>query len=441
MLLVCCAYLALLTTLYLTERARTRASSPDLFTCFIGLFALQAVIPPAVVIGIRAFDPSTISIQRVFFERVFNDIDSGTAMQVLLLTSIFVAFLYLAFIAVCGPGTDRKIYRSKSDWYVSLPAWMAIASAGVILNVLLLSMLGGGLESYVNLIRFRAGDPSIVRTGITANLFSLTQTFSLFAIIGVVAFLKKGNRQGLLFAVACAVFFALMTASRRALFVQLILIYFVIALEHRQLFLTKWILPSVVFALPVIMYGKQILAYVAFDTRIDFADLGIGSFVRAAMDIGITTVESWATIMYLHEPYRFGVDHFLSAARRIPEGILALNIQFPERIVRTSTEVFVGKYDADLPPGFFGQMWLDWGYAGPAIWGITFGLQLGILQKAYEAVRPSHGLTAIFVLALFIVSLPLNTGSFDFTFSVDIFALVLLLLIVLRAKPGQPMRD
>jgi hypothetical protein len=38
----------------------------------------------------------------------------------------------------------------------------------------------------------------------------------------------------------------------------------------------------------------------------------------------------------------------------------------------------------------------------------------------------------VFALATFVIALPLNTGSYDFTFSVDIFVLLLALLFGVR---------
>lgn len=434
MLIVFVGYLLILVAVLVTERLRTAPNGPDLFTCFLGLFAVQTLLPGAFITGVIALRGRDIEIRRSFFDKVFQDLDFETAGTILLMTVMFLAFLYLVQIALCGTRSAGEARAPSVILHVAIRPWIAIVAVGLLSCGWLVSSLGGGVEAYAKLIQFRAGDPSVQRSFLTANAFSLTQTFALISIVGVTVFLV--NRNWFFFAVAmiCAVTFSLMTASRRALFVQLILIYFVFILEYRRLFLGRWLVPIIAVALPIVMYGKELLGAIAFNTRVDFSDFGLGSIARALMDFGITTVESWATLMYLHVPFRLGIDHLLSVARRVPEGALGLSIDFPERIVRISTETFVGRNEADLPPGFFGQMWLDWGYVGPAIWGIAFGLQMGLLQKLYSVVGKSVGAKAIFALVVFVISLPINTGSLDFSFSIDMFVLFGFILLILRLR-------
>jgi len=145
--------------------------------------------------------------------------------------------------------------------------------------------------------------------------------------------------------------------------------------------------------------------------------------LRAFSEVGISNVESLGTVAFVDLKLRFGVDHLLSAARRVPEGMFGLDFDFPERVVRYTTTVFAGPEEADIPPGFFGQMWLDFGVFGPPVWGVLFGLQMSIVQVFYRLLRASWQSSAVIALTVFVVALPLNTGSFDFTFSIDIIAL------------------
>ena len=62
----------------------------------------------------------------------------------------------------------------------------------------------------------------------------------------------------------------------------------------------------------------------------------------------------------------------------------------------------------------------------------TLGLQVGILQYAWQRMRPSRQSAAVFFLLTFVVALPINSGSYDFTFSVDIIAAVVVLFCVVR---------
>src|SRR5690606_13441498 len=102
--------------------------------------------------------------------------------------------------------------------------------------------------------------------------------------------------------------------------------------------------------------------------------------LRTWSEIGITLTESLGTISLLEMPPRYGIDHLMSVAQRFPEGALGFVIDFPERIVRISTAIFDDPWGADLPPGFMGQMWLDFRVLGPIVWGAVMGLQVGVVQ-------------------------------------------------------------
>ena len=150
--------------------------------------------------------------------------------------------------------------------------------------------------------------------------------------------------------------------------------------------------------------------------------------------LGMTLMSSWATFMFLDIPFRYGVDHILSMLSRIPLGSLGFDKDaiLPERIVRISTRTFVDSNAQDIPPGLMGQMWLDFGIFGPVIWGMMFAAALSFMQIRFDGKQKTLQAVAFFMICLYILSLPLNTGSFDFVFSVDVFFLVLFLLIVYK---------
>lgn len=437
MLVVFLTYLSMISLLFLFEGTRVKYSGADLFTCFNILLVIQTLVPAAVVTGAIALGFELVDLNRPFFQRVFDDLDSGTAMHVLLLTAMFLLILHLSYYLMARFLLSTKQKKSKVSWVVSMDMWLAIVAIGLFSNFMLLQLLGGGVDGYISLIQLRAGSDTIIRSFLTANLYSLTQAFSIISVVGIVYFLRKKSTVGLLFAIVLMLFFALMTVSRRAIFIDVLLVYFVLVIESGNFYVWKRLVPITMVALPVVMFGKQFLASIAFNSDVDVSEVGVGEIVRAFMDIGITNVESWATLMYMHEPFRFGVDHLLSVARRVPDGLLSMNIQFPERIVRHSTEVFSGPGEADIPPGLFGQMWLDWGYFGPVIWGVLFGMQLGILQHIFGSITRSWGVTTAFVILLFVIALPLNSGSFDFTFSIDIFVLIFFLALIVRVSPAR----
>jgi hypothetical protein len=78
---------------------------------------------------------------------------------------------------------------------------------------------------------------------------------------------------------------------------------------------------------------------------------------------------------------------------------------------------------------------MDFRLFGPVVWGGIFGAQVALLQFAFERTEKTLQSAAIFVLLAFIVALPLNTGSFDFSFSNDIFAFLAGLIVCVRSRP------
>jgi hypothetical protein len=103
---------------------------------------------------------------------------------------------------------------------------------------------------------------------------------------------------------------------------------------------------------------------------------------------------------------------------------------FPERIVRIATRAFAGADDEDIPPGLFGQMWIDFRIFGPVIWGLVFGALMRYMQNRFDGSRITLQSAAYVMVVVYIVTLPLNTGSFDFVFSLDNFFLLTFLWLV-----------
>jgi hypothetical protein len=61
-----------------------------------------------------------------------------------------------------------------------------------------------------------------------------------------------------------------------------------------------------------------------------------------------------------------------------------------------------------------------------------FGMALCFLQIRFDGKQKTHQSAVLFMLGLYILSLPINSGSFDFVFSVDVFFLVIFLLIAYK---------
>jgi hypothetical protein len=316
---------------------------------------------------------------------------------------------------------------------------------GLGVSVYSLYLLGGDwVTRYAALVLYRAGWEGVERTPLNANAFALTQTWSWLSVVVVLVEYERRGWTWRLGALALMlVAFAILGVSRRAIFVPLLLIYFggLLATKRWRL---GWL---AVAALPLIAWlalGKEVIGAFAYrraasEVVVSAVDAWPSSLVRAASDIGITNVESVATFRYLDDMgVRFGQDHALSLAQRLRFQALGFRSDFPERIVRISTRAFAGDEAQDIPPGVFGQMWLDFRVAGPVIWGLLLGLQVSAAQALWKRLRRDWSAAIIITVVVFVIALPLNSGSYDFTFSVDIFALVAALAAACRVRPFLP---
>jgi hypothetical protein len=424
-------YSLFLLVLWRIEWGRTIKTGPDLLQLFLMLFAIEIIIPGALLTAMISLFGSSQKTGIYFFDLVQGDVGAVEAALVLVLSVLFVGALYVTWLAIDAVVGDNLIHRPRVRLEVSRRRLIFVMAIGLAGMWVLLQSLGGGVIGYRNLMLFRAGSSEIERTFVTANLFSLTQTFLILSVLGVFTFWVRNSRRDFLFALSCLIVFGLMCVSRRAFGIVALLAWFTFVVTRRKYYFFKFVLPATLVFVPIIMFGKEYIAFFSSspDTVFDLAEAnvatGLSGVRRVLSDIGFSIIESWATLLYLDIPFRFGVDHILSVARRIPDGMVGLDIDFPERIVRISTEAFLGKEEQDIPPGFVGQMWLDFGVFGPVIWGGCFGLQIKLLQIAYNNIKQTIEVTALFVIFLFIVALPINTGSFDFTFSVDILLLLL----------------
>ena len=304
-------------------------------------------------------------------------------------------------------------------------------------------------QRFANLILLRADDPHVVRNALNSNALALTQAWSWLTVIPLFTIpARRGRSVVWSLVLAIAVGFALMGVSRRALFLPLLLGYLALVLSAQ-----RWRVAAVIAAagpaLLWIAFGKSLISTIAYGGTVESALGAYESVASAALrsvsDLGTTVVESIGTLALIDLPPRFGMDHLLSVAQRFPEGILGIEVDWPERMVRISTRAFVSDNHQDVPPGLMGQMWLDFRVLGPVVWGLVLGLQMGIVQRYWERTRRGAQSAVVYAIITFVVALPLNTGSFDFSVGMDIIVLALVLYGCCTLRPisgsvvaGQP---
>ena len=200
--------------------------------------------------------------------------------------------------------------------------------------------------------------------------------------------------------------------------------------------ITKYALPVSILAIYWISIGKEFTGSFAYGGEgINIFNSLENQILRAFSDLGITIIESFATLQNFGFEPRFGIDHILSVLRRIPaKGLLGLENFFPERIVRITTSRFISADAADIPPGLLGASWLDFPFIGALVWGFVLGSQAYLVGYFFKNKVLNPVGAMLMVTIMFIVALPIDTGSYDYTLSVDMIFLSFILMTSIKIK-------
>ena len=427
------------------EVRRTRASGPDVLSLFMAVFVLQCCLPGIVIFGCLPFTGIHQPTGNPAFDRIFAASDFPSALLVLGLTASFAFFLYV--FMTLGKIVMRRLIPAASDrgWFVlrgSAAGLLVLLTLGLVLSLASFWLLGDTLiDRYVSLIELRAYSDEVKLTSLSNSAFLLMQCWGWLSIVALfVLFERNGRDLAWYCCLAGAVIFAVLATSRRAIFIPILLGYFTLVL-----FDGRWRLKSLlVVSIPIFLwvaFGKEILAAVAYggttENVISEYDTPGAGALRTASEVGITVVESLGSVSLLDLPPRLGVDQVLSIMHGPPIGWvlhwLGQDDALPKRVVRFSTEAFATSNDQDIPPGIFGQMWLDFRILGPVVWAFGFAVQLSVLQRIFALLVRTRQAVAAVVLVAFVIALPLNTGSYDFSFADDMIGVTLCLLLTFRA--------
>jgi len=401
------------------------------------LIGLPALIQQATV----AWALPTTEGPRQFLGETFRNLSANTALTVALSWVLFCGSLFAGYYSLeaFGCGWRKGTYRIDLRKQKTLMVFCAIA----VLILYLWAGLGQSFWERYEYLKFARTFARPEMSAFQASVFSLMVAAQLLAAIVAFGVPFKVNRH-IKVALWCFIFvLALLLASRRALILPLVLTYLAAALYARRLYLP--LLAAVGLAASfVLLFGKEIIG--GFDAGFIAGQIKDApeAMFRLAADLGVGHVASLATVQQIDLPMRFGVDHLWSVARKLPDGMLGIDLGLPERIVRLTTARFAGATEDDIPPGLLGQAWLDFRWAGGVVYGFVFGLALGGAERLVQLIIRSRWQVMLCVVVAFLLSMPLQTGSLDYLLGIETFFLVVMLGICFRLKkciseqPTQP---
>ena len=419
------------------EYLRTRKRGADSFSIFSLLFAAECLVPLAVISAFFSFrEKTSLKLGNELLDLVYFSFSSEDLIIVAVFAILFYFITYIFYACVTGGLEAREIRSMFRVTFNKLIMGIILVTGAVSLIIMLSQGADSIAESYRWLVRFRNLDPNIERNFLNANMFSLIQPLLFLSTAGLLICKDKTKARYEIFLwLAATLFFGVAAVSRKAIFIPLFLIISTELLAKKKVKFAQIFSISLIVVV-VLLLVKPLFTYVIGargDVKTSASNYD-DAILYLASDAGLTVCESLGVISLVHMPMRLGIDHLLSIARRLPEESLGLPDLLPQRIVRRTTEIFYHADAQDIPPGLMGMMWLDYRWFGPIIYGGFFGIGLGMIERLRKKFVSSHAASAMFSIALFVFCLPINTGSLDFTFSMDVFFLFLLLALTIKIK-------
>ncbi len=294
---------------------------------------------------------------------------------------------------------------------------------------------------------YRAEDPfyGFERTILNANIYAATTTFLLFSVLGY-ALSDNKRRSRFVYLTLTALFVlidALASGSRRPLLIVGVLVYLYIGVRKGK-YKLHYLLSILLLSVPLLFFGKAILRNLRDleVANIDTSDVTwLGQVVTAAGEYGVSYLESIGTLGYYGGGPRFGVDHAYSVLRMIPLGMMGFEKPWPERIVRISTAYQSGDlWIQDIPPGYLGQCWIDFPFIGFLFMPLLHGACFAFVERGFRSIdlpRSPFYLMS-YLVAGYLVAMPLNSGTLDYTCSPEIVLTVLLFFLLHSINLRRP---
>jgi hypothetical protein len=447
-LLVSAGYACVTAAICMFEAWRTRRFGADVVTVFTVIFLLQCCAPGIFIYACLPFVDAMHPTGIPAFDRIYAATDLQAALLVLSLTACF-AFCFYTATSLGEVLLQRVAFRiPRRSCLVatgSAAPLLWLLTGGFVLAVTSFYLGGGTMaERYANLILLRGYSEQVKPTLLNGVVATSIEGWAWLSVAALFVMLERHRYR--IGAFMCAIFmatFMLLAVSRRDLFIPLLLAYLTMLL-----FDGRW-RPRVLLgvAIPVLLwiaYGKELFTEIATGGSVSVLgeryDTLASLLLRSNTDMGVTIVESVGTVSLMDLPPRLGVDHLLAILPRIYVSSLHMGLDLPPRVVRLSTQAFASAGDQDIPPGVFGQMWLDFRVFGPLVWAGVLGLQVSLVQRLFALSVRTREACAGFAVITFVVALPLNTGSYDFTFSLNVLILLLGLLLTFRLQVVHPER-
>jgi hypothetical protein len=432
-MLVSVGFLIVLILTIIYEKKREKKQGIDPLAVFILLFSLNITTPAILIHSILSID-NNIQTGIKIWDNILKEASGTDAIFALIIATLFTISLY-CFSLVNNSINKKSIKYNIEVNKVILELFIFVMV--ILIGSYLITFELNLSELYKRLIQLRAYADSKSYNSIYILIICLVQATLWISVMHSYVYYNRNKLQNIINYVAI-VFLIFVSANRRSIIIPLLLLFIFNSITIKKWSINKLLM---IFAIlvPIICLGKDLQSSVANDNDTAITKTSyLSSALKTMVYIGSSYVESLGTIHLIDIPVRMGKDILFSPISMIPHGdnISPLSgiIEFPKRIVRFSTETFAAPDEQDIPPGALGQMWLDFRFLGPVFWAFFYTVQISFLEFLNRKLYDSKVKSGILGLLTFMVALPLNTGSLDYTFSIDIITIVCILFVCARLK-------
>lgn len=432
--LISLIYLIIFIFLVKFEFDRYRKNIIDFFSIINIVFVVNLIFPAIFIYFLYDYyHQGNFLVYRVMSNANWND-----HVLNLLLTCCSWFFIYIGFYSVCkkNKSNNKDIIFIRNKF----PLFIGISSIFIlILGVYsFLSSFGTiSIESLFQSNLFRSGsieDYDATRASISFQLL----TVLLFATT-FFSFNYFENKKNIYFCTLIeflVVIFVMLIYGARRLIITWLLVKIILSLFYYRKINWRFLIFSLFMVSCTLIFGEEFMYVLGMGDNGDYSNINLNvSFLSSIFNIctemGISVIESLGMIALYQDGYRYGFDTIIFIVSLVPERMIDLDFNLPDRFVRYTTYLLSGDINAaDIPPGFIGYMWVNLGIIGVFIQSFIYGLIAGLITLVINPIKKYKIGVYLYVLYAFLYAFLINSGNWEFWFKDYLITLFFVVVLI-----------
>lgn len=236
------------------------------------------------------------------------------------------------------------------------------------------------------------------------------------------------------------VVFVMLIYGARRLIITWLLVKIILNLFYYRKINWRFLIVSLFMVSFLLVFGEEFMYVLGMGDNGDYSNINLdvsllSSIFNICAEMGISAIESLGMISLYQDGYRYGFDTIIFVISLVPERMVGLEFDFPDRFVRYTTYLLSGDVNAaDIPPGFIGYMWVNLGIIGVFIQSFIYGLIAGLITLIINPIKKYKIGVYLYVLYAFLYAFLINSGNWEFWFKDYLITLffVVVLIVWLR---------